>query len=42
MAQISFTLNGVKKTVTVDSIETPLLRVLRDDLALGHHTGDAG
>ncbi len=34
MAQISFTLNGVKKTVTVDSIETPLLRVLRDDLGL--------
>ena len=34
MAQISFTLNGVKKTVTVDSIETPLLWVLRDDLGL--------
>ena len=34
MAQISFTLNGIKKTITVDSIETPLLWVLRDDLGL--------
>ena len=34
MAQISFTLNGAAKTVTVDSIETPLLWVLRDVIGL--------
>lgn len=34
MAQVSFTLNGVATTVTVDSIETPLLWVLRDHLGL--------
>ncbi|MCA3556430.1 (2Fe-2S)-binding protein [Aestuariivirga sp.] len=34
MAQISFKLNGVAKTVTVDSSETPLLWVLRDQLGL--------
>ena len=34
MAQISFTLNGVAKTITVDDIETPLLWVLRDQLGL--------
>ncbi|MCX7350242.1 MAG: (2Fe-2S)-binding protein [Alphaproteobacteria bacterium] len=34
MAQVSFTLNGVAKTITVDSIETPLLWVLRDQLGL--------
>ncbi|PZF77993.1 (2Fe-2S)-binding protein [Aestuariivirga litoralis] len=34
MAQISFKLNGVARTVTVDNIETPLLWVLRDLLGL--------
>ena len=34
MAQVSFTLNGVAKTVTVDSTDTPLLWVLRDRLGL--------
>lgn len=34
MAQISFKLNGAAKTITVDSIETPLLWVLRDQLGL--------
>ena len=34
MAQISFTLNGVKKTVTVDNIEMPLLWALRDTLGM--------
>ena len=34
MAQISFTLNGAKKTITVDNIEMPLLWALRDTLGL--------
>jgi isoquinoline 1-oxidoreductase alpha subunit len=34
MAQISFKLNGVAKTITVDDVETPLLWVLRDELGL--------
>jgi isoquinoline 1-oxidoreductase alpha subunit len=34
MAQVSFTVNGVARTVTVDNIETPLLWVLRDHLGL--------
>lgn len=34
MAQVSFTLNGVARTVTVDNIEMPLLWVLRDQLGL--------
>jgi isoquinoline 1-oxidoreductase subunit alpha len=34
MAQVSFKLNGVAKTVTVDNIEMPLLWVLRDQLGL--------
>ena len=34
MAQISFTLNGVNTTITVDSLDTPLLWVLRDELGL--------
>lgn len=34
MAQISFKLNGVATTVTVDTTETPLLWVLRDQLGL--------
>jgi len=32
MGQISFTLNGVATTMTVDDMETPLLWVLRDQL----------
>ena len=34
MAQISFKLNGVDTTITVDNLETPLLWVLRDQLGL--------
>lgn len=34
MAQVTFTLNGAKTTVTVDSIELPLLWALRDVLKL--------
>lgn len=34
MAQVSFTLNGVATTVTVDNIEMPLLWALRDQLGL--------
>lgn len=34
MAQVTFTLNGAKTTVTVDSIEMPLLWALRDVLKL--------
>ena len=34
MAQVSFTLNGAAKTITVDNIEMPLLWVLRDQLGL--------
>ena len=34
MAQVSFTLNGVAKTVTVDSLDMPLLWALRDNLGL--------
>ena len=32
MGQISFTLNGVATTITVDNMDTPLLWVLRDQL----------
>ena len=34
MPKISFTLNGVAKTITVDDAGTPLLWVLRDQLGL--------
>ena len=34
MATISFTLNGVAKTITVSDTETPLLWILRDQLGL--------
>ena len=34
MATVTFTLNGVKKTVTVDNIEMPLLWALRDTLGM--------
>lgn len=34
MAQISFKLNGVDTTITVDNLEIPLLWVLRDQLGL--------
>ena len=34
MANISFTLNGVARTITVDDVNTPLLWVLRDVIGL--------